>query len=873
MRTIRPLSFLPTVLLSLVLGGCFKADDFITIPDIGFDIFGGVDPTVPFGKGVGESCANSDDCRDGLACDSAEGKCTPAGSQVVGERCVIGPECQGNSYCGIQLACIVIEKGLPVPQQGSTCSVDADCSGPFGGGAFCGLRPGQYCQKSGEGLDGATCATDGDCGKGLVCEYLGFVGTCAASGTADFGQSCTLNADCFAGLVCGDAGNCTPWLDALSAATQWPGGECDVEDATKPRAYFEVPNGPDKPLEFYRLPYPNDIRAGATTQGHSRPGKGPLPFDPVDRFLDAANGATSFGTTPTITFTFSVPLDFASVTFGQGDEPANLLYVNVDPESPRYQDPVGYQWSASDGRTKYICKNWLTVHNGAGSPLELGTTYAAILKRGLRSNDGATLAADADFQAMLSSEAPGDARLGAAWQKYAPLRQYLLDSSTPASDVIAAAVFTTHDPRPLITGARGIARGAGAPLIKDVVVCDGATVSPCADASDPGRVCGVNANFTEVQGRIELPVFQDGTRPFLTPDSGGAIATNNGAPRVIGKEDVCFSLTIPKGVKPESGFPMVLYAHGTNGSFRSHVVDGTAQLAAQLPSGGAATFGIDAVMHGPRRGGSTQSPEVLYFNVSNPSAAVGNAFQSVFDWFSVTGFVVSFSGDLGNQTGVSFDPARIAFIGHSQGATIGPIFAAFEPDLAALVLSGAGASVVNSLLTKTSPVDISAGVKAVLREEGSETQSVLSIVQGFFDPIDPANYGKLITRTPPAEVAPPHHVFMIYGSGDTYTPNRTGRILADIMELDLVEPSRDTGFGEAFEGYPSDRIVSAPLTQNEMVSGVPTTHGLCQYDPPESDGLKTDGHFVMFRNVDARAQLSGFLDSLFATGVATIPAR
>src|SRR5690606_34419816 len=109
---------------------------------------------------------------------------------------------------------------------------------------------------------------------------------------------------------------------------------------------------------------------------------------------------------------------------------------------------------------------------------------------------------------------------------------------------------------------------------------------------------------------------QQGEAPYES--AGGGIQTSG----PVRNEDVCLSLTVPKVSMPASGWPLVVFAHGTGGSFRSHVrpeVAG-ALAAAAIPGGSVpvAVLGIDQVSHGPRRNGSTQSPNNLFFNFMNP---------------------------------------------------------------------------------------------------------------------------------------------------------------------------------------------------------------------------------------------------------------
>ncbi|NIS36285.1 MAG: hypothetical protein GWO04_42965, partial [Actinobacteria bacterium] len=61
------------------------------------------------------------------------------------------------------------------------------------------------------------------------------------------------------------------------------------------------------------------------------------------------------------------------------------------------------------------------------------------------------------------------------------------------------------------------------PTITDLTLCDGTATSPCDDGTMQ-RSCGsVDPDFHEIHGRIELPIFQQGTPPYETPEDGGGI--------------------------------------------------------------------------------------------------------------------------------------------------------------------------------------------------------------------------------------------------------------------------------------------------------------------------------------------------------------
>ncbi len=160
---------------------------------------------------------------------------------------------------------------------------------------------------------------------------------------------------------------------------------------------------------------------------------------------------------------------------------------------------------------------------------------------------------------------------------------------------------------------------------------------------------------------------------------------------------------------------------------------------------------------------------------------------------SLTKFAASLDiKDLG-LTGaeVKIDPAAITFWGHSQGATEGGIAAPYMAELAGVVFSGQGASLLDALLTKTSPVDIAAALPFALSDVDPSTPSglrgdgmhpVLSLLQMYLDPADPLNHAALIA---PAALGG-HHVFQVYGQKDTFSPPITEMTYAVAAQLSVA---------------------------------------------------------------------------------------
>jgi hypothetical protein len=698
---------------------------------------------------------------------------------------------------------------------------------------------------------GASCAADAACAPPLRCNLSGFFGTCGQAGTAEADASCKSSADCLAGLVCGASSTCAPPAEAFPP---FAGVKC--EDDGPFRAYFEVPRPGAPPKDFYRLPFPNDARvtAGALDMtDFPRPGPTPLGVDLVQLYVDTwvgdFDGFSSIGVT---TFRYSGDIDTNTATAD------TVWLVDLTPGAAQVQ--YARNWLFTFDRTKYSCQHRMTVRNTTDSPLLPKHTYAVILTTGIKSKTGETPVLDPDMAAILAASAPADATLMHAWQAYRPLRDWLENpgKGVTAPTVAGAAVFTVQDAPGHVQRLADAVALQPAPVLKDLTLCDAGVKSPCDDGT-PARACpAADPAFAEIHGRFTVPIWQKGTEPYETPDDGGGIVEVGGAPELVRQEDVCFALTIPKGkATPQGGWPLMVYHHGTGGSMRSVVDDGIAKAMATLTTPSAA-FGFDAVEHGSRKGASTKSPNDLVFNPLNPRAARDNFLQGASDVlqaFRVAGLTIG-AADSPTSAAIAFDATKTTYFGHSQGSASGALALAVSDAAPAAILSGHGSWLTHSLLDKTSPVNIAVGMSYLLGEPLNADHPVLTIFQSFFDRSDPLNYNPLIVLRPPGKVAS-KHVFMSYGSMDTYTPTST--LEASVASLGLPR-------GAAVAGGPpasTDRPTSGNVMGGD---GKMRTAGVFGYDP---DGY--DGHFVATKNPKALADWSAFMQSYLQTGTPVVP--
>ncbi len=831
---------------------------------------------------LGGDCSQGGQCDIGLVC-AHDGTCQDPGTGIIGTS-QAGGTCDKTDDCGYGLVCGPDGKCIPggIADRGDGCGSTEDCRY----GLICNSI--FRCDEPGTGSLGHDCIGAEECLGDLVCAGDG---TCQEpEGVGGPGDPCEETVDCRMGMVCFLTGTCQP-------PEFWRGVDCsqsedDENDPDVPfKVWFEVPRG-EQVTEFYRLPFPNNIRirnGHVDLTGHEAPAT-PLGGGFIRMYLDAIEDEmTGFSPQGAIYVRFSKSPDFDSIHLS-GDN-RNFYIVDITPESDGYGNGWSFGMFVTTGRGKYICQNWMALKPADGSPLRHATTYAVIVMDTITAaGSGAGVQRDDDFDAVMSGSEPSDPNLRQAWQDYAPLRDYFADPEVDDYNqqdyVVAATVFTTMDPDALMENFRD-------------KISDDCSGAGCDMLPDPGPI-GMsledqNDDYYEISGTVKVPVFQKGTAPYLTA-GGGVDLDGSNIPIIQRNENVNFTLSVPKGTPPDSGWPTVIYAHGTGGSHTSFIGNDVAATLASVDvtvdstpmTVKFAVLGIDAVQHGTRKAGSELESDVLYFNFMNPPAAKYNAVQGAADNFQLVRMIQGMSTVPEPVSGVAddvkLDPAQIYYFGHSQGCLTGPLFLPFSPDINATVLSGAGGNLIKSLLTKTMPVDIKGATKLVLSDTNVDSlHPMLNLLQLYFDPVDVVNYGRGITKSPPIIgyteddpptpiYAGPKHVFMSFGRDDHYSTEETMMSFARSMEVHQVN---DLGLSctchsdcdsEDGDGLHSSLCVLGGLTEtttpvraNQSFAGIEFTSVLKMYVPGDYDG-----HFVITRHDDGPADYSGFL----ASGVA-----
>ncbi|NUP14115.1 MAG: hypothetical protein HOW73_49410 [Polyangiaceae bacterium] len=650
---------------------------------------------------------------------------------------------------------------------------------------------------------------------------------------------------------------------------------CQDEEPALPQVegIYVVPSSLDELADetFFDHPFPSDLRMsdGAVRMaGWPNPKGVPL----IDEYIGFIDGRLD-GFSPVAAgfLRFAGPIDPAGLPDAEGSTLATsaVQLIDIDPASPEVgtRRPIYVTFRAEAGA--YWQPNTLSFMPVPGYPLRPHTHYALVVTDALHGEAGATVVAPAALKEVLGLAEPSTPAIEAARSALEPRVSGVRDAGIDPERIVQFAAFTTNDPAEEYLAAAGaIAAQIEAP-----------TADPAAWA-----VKKENATYTEYEGSYgPTPNYQAGEIPFTHfGDGGGFELDENGVPQVYDTFTLRFSLSIPNAdicPMPADGYPIVLYAHGTTGSYRSYIFDGTA---ASLTDQCLAVMGVDQIFHGTRPGAPDKDTtiEILFFNFQNVEAARTNVRQSGLDemqrarLFTETHMTLPSTIAVDGQE-VRFDASKLMFFGHSQGSLNGPLFLAGNDTVRGAVLSGASAVMQITLLEKTKPEpSVAALVKTIflqlVQDEANEVSLLyppIALAQTIVDPVDPENYARYIVNEPvyggPKSVYMTEGVFAD-GTGDSFAPPRGCEALATAIGLPFMTPL----VHEPTDAVGEPNLVTIPpngLSGNladGAASGV-----LAQWQPEEDDG-----HFVVFDIPGATAQSAAFLRALADDAKGLVPA-
>ena len=590
-------------------------------------------------------------------------------------------------------------------------------------------------------------------------------------------------------------------------------------------------SGPRPMLEgdgFFDAPWPSDLRA---EQGHAEMDEFPNRANnaTLDSFLSLAEGLSGFSNNGAVYFRFHAQLDdslFPSPSESL-ESSANIFLLNVDPSSTEWAQRVPVEVEFESDLTMYQPGNLLAVRPLYGFPLDASTRYAVVVREPLARVTPEVLA-------WWSPDHEDS-------EHYASLQDALLADGTDVETVAVASVFTTQDP---------VGEMADfAALVQDGIALPAPEMNLALLGQYPA--------YDLYEGRLLLPVFQSGERPYAT--EGGAFFFEDSRPSVYEWEWARFSVTVPTiDEPPESGWPVCVYSHGTGGDYITHADRGLGFEPANLLSRqGVATFAIDQPLHGVRATASTD-PSLHSFNYVNPVAGRTNFRQGALDQVFVAELLGSGLSPFVLEEGeeLVLDTDRVVFFGHSQGALVGALAAPFVGHrFRGMALSAAGGGLALTLVLRKDIIDIAATLEAMMDFSPIETvdtfHPIVTLVQWLTDVTDPLNYGPYWHAIAPPWDAVPAHVLLSEGLEDEQTPSVTTEALSAAARVPILEPAVTSPEAMALRGL---EIVDRPTTGNVIAfDGEDVTSGLAQYDGFD--------HHTVFENSDAAHLFLEFLTS------------
>ncbi len=519
--------------------------------------------------------------------------------------------------------------------------------------------------------------------------------------------------------------------------------------------------------------------------------------------------------------------------------------------------------------------NMLVVRPVQGFVLQPSTLYAAVIMRSVRDTMDRPLDPAPALRALVEGQRV-DALSAGALDSYRRALDSLRTQGVTLSDIAGLTVFRTGDPTAEFQRFRTHAIAQ----------------TPVAPA-DRFRRTELFDTFCVYESVVEMPVYQRGEPPYAA--AGGEWTTDmRGTPIVQRRERARVLLTVPRRPMPAAGYPVVVFSRTGAGGDRALVergvrgVNGGPALAPgtgpalEFARAGWAGISPDGP-HGGVRNITRSDEQLLVFNFGNLGALRDNVRQSALELVLLAHALPSIRVDAsdcpGAATDARFDTSSLAIMGHSMGASIAPLAAAFEPRFRAMLLSGAGASWTENVVHKLRPLAVRPLAEALVGYTGTGRMlrgddPILNVLQWAGETSDAQVFNRYVIDQPPE--GQPRHVLMMQGIVDRY-------IMPPIANAGSLSLGLDLG-GQALDGTTMElarftpiasllplaarSAISLPARSNRMIQGMGVTAVLTQ---TREDGVE-DGHEVVFQTEPPRRQYRCFLESL-ARGAPMVPAQ
>ena len=461
---------------------------------------------------------------------------------------------------------------------------------------------------------------------------------------------------------------------------------------------------------------------------------------------------------------------------------------------------------------------------------------------------------------------------------YAPLRGRLAADGIDVGQVLGATVWTTGEP---------------SRTLRDLVV-------RVAEWEAPGPLSGFSVeerdDFYILTSSWMVPGLQKGRFPYVFPTEGGAIHYKDGEPEVQYTRPTPFELIIPKGTMPASGFPLLIYNHGTGGlATQGHKRGRTIQDGTLTEEGSPAVIAAGrnwaSCGMGGHMGGDHQGQEPFFdalgklipglslniaaYNFMNPQAMRDNFFQMVAERIlfrrMVNGLAIDASlcpeTEVQRGGAIHFDAQTQVVMGQSLGAMTASAMAVTDPDAYSGVIgTGAGTygfGLVMHLAKLEGRKPLGYILEPLIFHVG-----VGDIVHDPFHPVwalanmalSESDISIIARRWAHGDASVPEpHVFMVEGHFDDWVSVEMQMPLLVGMETELAGPDLPN---LATKDQYVPTLALAGLGQLDYAAGANRPGGrtslVVRY--PE-DGIKS-GHHVAFQYERPKHQIGCFLEDI-----------
>jgi len=632
--------------------------------------------------------------------------------------------------------------------------------------------------------------------------------------------------------------------------------------------YFDLDGNVDTPATFFDHPFPSDLRLTEDGAPNLRGFPNPKDTAIVDNLIAGASDRVGLSAMTVSLFRFDGALaEHLGESAISPQVSAPFLIVDIDPDSPDRGRlyPVLARTLPSDD---YIADHALALAPWPGTILPGGRTYAALVRASAGDASGAPLFVHPHIAALAADRAPEAVDGARALSAFSPLFETLDQIGIKRADVAAATVFTTADV------AADLAQTSDAVLQRHTVTIDNLHLDDDGDQDD----------LCELVGTVTYPQFQAGAAPF---NIAGLIAVDaSGAPVQTGELTAPVRIAVPKRQMPSTGFPLMIYFHGSGGN-SSELLDlgpiiepGGRPLARLGPSSVVAPKGLasasSALPVNPERLDGASKFE--YLNFSNLRAMRDTFRQGVFEQrlylkalseIEIDRSVLAGCQGAGGAESIRFDEHKIVALGLSMGGMYTNIISAVEPAIGAAVPAGAG-GFWNRFVLDTRIVSGTGALLSVLLGTDADlhfTHPVLQLAALAWEATEPMVYmPRLAARPLPGH--PTRSIYQPVGLNDRFFDEKTfdaaalasGTRQSGASLWETMQESLALGDRSGFDAYPvSGNAVSE--------SGARFTGVVAQY---AGDGLQ-DPHVIFAQLPEVKHQYSCFFATFLQTGTALVP--